>query len=280
MIKHVLRRSLQFLAFHVPVRGRHKLADKVGSLLAPGVPLVESVNGVRIELDHSIRFHRMMFYRMYEEHIMNYLARRIGPGMVVLDPGANQGYFAARCLGLVRPGGHVYSFEPSRNCLERLARHNDLDQIEAWTLLPMALTDHQGEHVFYDTPRVITKGYACLEGVSDPVDKVAYPVRVTTVDAFAAEHGIDRIDFLKLDIEGSELPALHGAKRMLAGRAIRTIMVETNMGPGNREPAASIDRLLREAGFRSFQALRDGRTRPIDVMTRERLRDDIVWELQ
>ncbi len=241
---------------------------------------MESIHGLRVELDHGLRSHRFIYYGLYEESILNYLRRRLKPGMVVLDPGANVGYLAARCLGMVMPGGKVHSFEPSPTCVKQLLRANPSGSVPGWTLFTMALTDHSGRMTFYDTPRVLQKGYACLADVNVPKDGIPGEVEVTTVDAHCALHGIDRVDFLKLDIEGSELPALHGAKEMLARRAISTILVEVKMTASTRQLTADIDQLLRAAGFASYLPKRDGTLVPIEVMEHPRLDADIIWESQ
>ena len=82
----------------------------------------------------------------------------------------------------------------------------------------MALTDRSGTLTFFDTPRVISHGYAALEGACTPGDRIPVEVSVTSLDDLCAAYGITYIDFLKLDIEDSELPALKGASRMLASR--------------------------------------------------------------
>ncbi|MCB0793160.1 MAG: FkbM family methyltransferase [Flavobacteriales bacterium] len=279
MFKPLARRSIRWLTTHLNIRGRHKLADRIGAYVAPDAPEIIAINGIRIELDHRIMGHRMMYYGLYEEHNMNFLRGYLKPGMTVFDPGANMGYFAAVCLGLVGPQGHVWSFEPSPTCLDRLGRNNRIGAIPGWSLHPLALTDHTGTHTFYDTPRVTTKGFACLEGTYDPVDKVATEVQVTTVDAFCEEHGIARIDFLKLDIEGSELPALKGAQGMIAKRAVPVIMVEVSLFDHTRELTAEIDKMLRSAGYTSFRVARDGSLHPIDVMGHKQLREDVMWVL-
>ncbi|MBK6628438.1 MAG: FkbM family methyltransferase [Flavobacteriales bacterium] len=261
----------------LPVRGRHRLADLVGEWTNTGEPIEIVRNGVRLSLDLGIRQHRMMFFGLYEVNIMNFLSRTLRPGMVVFDPGANMGYFAAHCLGLVGPQGHVHSFEPSRTANTRIRELNDLGTFRTWSLWDLALTDHTGTHTFYDTPRVMVRGFACLEGTFDPKDKIPYPVHVTTVDAFCAEQGIDQIDFLKLDIEGSELPALRGCQHMLAEGRVARIMVETTLLDRSQAEVQAMDDLLRGAGFRSYRALTDGRTVPVDVMAHRELREDILW---
>jgi FkbM family methyltransferase len=65
-------------------------------------------------------------------------------------------------------------------------------------------------------------------------------VPATTIDAYCREHGVDRIDLLKIDVEGAEYQVLLGAKHMLEARKIRCIVFEfgqTTFDMGN-DPAA------------------------------------------
>lgn len=276
-MRNALRSALRWFNAHVPIRGRHRLAATLGRWLAEPIT-IRYINGIKVELDRDIAYHCMMLYGMYEENIFNYLKNRLKPGMVVLEPGCNIGYFAAEVLGLVTPGGQVHSFEPSLTCQERIKRNNNVARIPGWHFHEMALTDHVGTHTFHDTPRVIKFGYAGLQGVCAPNDRISYQVKVTTVDAFCQQHGIGHVDFLKLDIEGSELPALQGAQRMLKSGAIDTILVETEYRPENRELNDAIAELLTNAGFTPYHVERSGRLIPMDLSDPPPHKEDIIWE--
>ena len=280
----VLRSTLRALTSRVPFKGRYRLADKAGRWLAGDLHEAININGVHVELDHNVLTHRMMYYGLYEENVVNFLKRDLRPGDVVFDPGANIGYFAAVCVGLVGERGHVYSFEPSNAAHAHIVKNNPpatggTTPLPNWTLEHSALTDHSGTMTFYDTPRVMTRGFACLEGTYEPKDRIPHQVEVVSLDDYCGRRNIGSIAFLKLDIEGSELKALKGASGMLAKRAIRTILVETTLLPHTRDLTQEIDDLLRKAGYRSFRALRNGGLVPIDVMAQKELREDILWRL-
>jgi len=51
-------------------------------------------------------------------------------------------------------------------------------------------------------------------------------VATTTLDLFCEKHGINSIDILKMDVQGSELKVLHGAASLLERQAIRLIYAE------------------------------------------------------
>lgn len=276
-IKRPVRKGLRALVKAVPVRGRHRLVDKVGPWLAPpfGEPL--ALNGMFLVLNHQVRQHRMIYYGLYEEGLMNFLSLHVRPGDVVLDPGANVGYITAYCLGLVGSGGHVHSFEPSPSANAHIRQFNNVGEQANWSLWDLALTDHEGTGTFYDTPRVMRVGYACLATAATPKDGIPFEVKLTTVDKFCAEQGIQRVRFLKLDIEGSELRALKGAARMLADNAIDIILVETATYGTARPIAEKINTLLKDAGFRSHRMRRNGTLRPLDVMAMPPGREDVIW---
>jgi FkbM family methyltransferase len=272
------RRLLRSLVRSAPFPGRYRLVETLGPWLGKGRSETLVLNGVRMELDQGNILHRLIWYGLYEENVLNHLRRTLKLGDTVIDPGANIGYFAAECLGLVGHAGSVISLEPSNTAYGILRKHNPSPPAN-WIIEHAALTDHSGEMTFYDTPRVITRGFACLEGVFEPKDRVPHQVRVFALDDYCASHGITRMAFLKLDIEGSELKALQGAKRILSERAIRTIMVETSLEPHLRPSAEAIDALLRSAGYRSHRAERNGRLVRIDVLAQRELREDILWTL-
>jgi hypothetical protein len=56
-------------------------------------------------------------------------------------------------------------------------------------------------------------------------------IPVTTLDQFCAKNGVERIDILKMDIQGAELPALRGASRLLREGRIGLIFTEVEFVP-------------------------------------------------
>jgi FkbM family methyltransferase len=136
------------------------------------------------------------------------LARNLSPGSVVVDAGANIGIysqFLARCVG---PAGVVHSFEPSPENFARL--YAALSQFPNVRLNQLAVGDKTGESLLYvsDELNVDHRAYP-TEGET----RRTVPIRSTTLDDYFKSG--ERVDFIKMDVQGYELHALRGAKRVV-----------------------------------------------------------------
>lgn len=143
----------------------------------------------------------------------------------VIDAGANIGQFA-REAATVFKDATIYSFEPSRRTFERLEKAAaSFPNIRPVNLgvgaSPAQMTLHStGTSSVTGTLYDFTDPYRPYDPQFDE------QVEITTIDKFCAERGIDQIDYLKLDIEGHEIEALKGARRMLEAGKIRFIHFE------------------------------------------------------
>ena len=129
----------------------------------------------------------------------------IEPGWTVLDIGAGIGDFtilAARTA----PQGHVYAFEPFPESFALLRQNVDRNRASNTQLFPTAATGR---------PRTLTLDASSGEPLMvESIDANAEDagdgpnIASTTLDEFVNQHGIDRIDLLKLDCEGAEYDIL------------------------------------------------------------------------
>ena len=147
--------------------------------------------------------------------------------LCVFDVGANEGTFVALVrAGLGETPHRIHAFEPGPEtfCLlqERVGGASDV------TLNRTALGNAEGSLPFYSDrpgsplaslyPRDLSRFGIAMNRVD--------PVPVTTLDRYCESHGIERIDLLKLDVEGHELEVLRGASRMLGEKRIRMVTFE------------------------------------------------------
>ena len=93
-------------------------------------------------------------------------------------------------------------------------------------------------------------------------------VTTTTIDDYCAEHGISRIDLLKLDIEGHELDALAGASTMCGRQAIGMVMFEFGgCNIDTRTFFLDFWHFFTEGGTRLYRITPGGRLFPLDRYT-------------
>lgn len=142
----------------------------------------------------------------------------------VLDVGANVGDWSIAAAKLW-PSASIYAFEVSprtRADLEKQVAETGLSQ----RVLPVSagMSDKAGTQVMYYYP--YNPELTCEELRHDASAAVPFDAVLTTVDQFAAEKGINAIDFLKIDVEGSEYKVLRGAKGLLEKRAVSCIQFE------------------------------------------------------
>lgn len=148
---------------------------------------------------------------------------------VVVDVGGNKGAWTRDVQKGVGPKGRWLIIEPAEEACAAI-RGLHLPNTE---LIHTALSDHVGTTTLY-TPGNCS-GIASLHSRTDSVvENVAFDERtvpVTTLDSLIEAHGIDQIDFLKIDTEGHELWVLQGARKLLQVGRIKALTFE--FGAGN-----------------------------------------------
>lgn len=157
------------------------------------------------------------------------------PPEVVFDVGAHVGYVSA-FYRKAFPEAEIHCFEPTPETREALQRHLGGDA--RVHVHGTALSDREGEADFHVDNRTFAGGANSLLPHT-PAFHEAHPraryerIRVpcTTLDAEAGRLGIDRIDVLKLDVEGAELKVLAGGEALLRGSRIGLIDMEVRVLP-------------------------------------------------
>lgn len=145
-------------------------------------------------------------FGLYERETTRFFKKHVKRGMTVVDVGANVGYYTRLFSRLVGPEGVVYAFEPDREAFEFL-RYNT-ERLPNVKIFPYAVSDRDGEAHFYHIPKA-TQSHTLVE----TPDAEVTTVKTVTLDA----HIPERIDVIKIDIEGAETLVFAGMKRHLMG---------------------------------------------------------------
>jgi FkbM family methyltransferase len=134
---------------------------------------------------------------------------------VVFDAGANAGDYTRLVLQTARGAGcgvEVHAFEPSPLCVEALRRNFGADP--AVRIVGAALADRTGEAPLHDGRTGSSQASLVARDGRTGDATAAVTVPLLRLGDYLEEHAVTHVDLLKLDVEGSELAALHG----LAGR--------------------------------------------------------------
>lgn len=125
-----------------------------------------------------------------------------------LDVGASTGWFAVP-VGM--RGREVVAVECNARVLKRLRENLDLNEVEA-EVHAVAATDREGEVTFtYNPSWPLTSG-----GSLEPMvrgNRASETVRAATLDSLIGDR---KVAVLKMDVEGHEIAALDGARRLIA----------------------------------------------------------------
>ena len=150
--------------------------------------------------------------------------------VILFDVGGNVGQTVASFLENFNEP-RIYSFEPSPATFETLrAAYGHASRVR---LENLALGDREDSLPFH-----VTKDHSVNDSLLEPVwdaQAKTVAVQVTTLDRYCEQHGIESIDYLKIDTQGYDLKVLEGARRLFLEKRIRMFSVELTFAPMYKE---------------------------------------------
>jgi FkbM family methyltransferase len=205
---------------------------------------------LRLHLDRDNLQRTLFFTSTDEPGLLRLLEDELRAGDTVLDVGAHVGVHALTAARRLRElgGGRVIAFEPtpdSSAAVRAAAARNGL----AVEVVESGLGETDGEIELRGDPRYPAHdaGVRSQFGDGDVVARAP----VTTFDARAQRTALDRLDVVKIDIEGAEILTLRGMRATLRALKPRLLAIELKdvvmeRGPGDE---AALHALLAECGY-------------------------------
>jgi len=199
--------------------------------------------------------------------------------MTFFDLGANFGQYTVLAADRVGVTGRVHSFEPSTRMYGELCFNVNLNDLQKRCVLNhLALSDERGSARLsrYEEGAEVYGSLGAQHWANSRI--VGYEdVITTTLDAYVAQHRIERVDLIKMDIEGAELLALRGGERLLRradAPAVVLEMVDANAS-GFGHSALDVWDYLESFGYRFYSFDRKSviskATRPNDFLIGQNL---------
>jgi FkbM family methyltransferase len=163
--------------------------------------------------------------RDWEPVITKWVEQHVKPAMIVLDVGANIGWFTLIMSRLVGTTGCVVAVEPCTAFLERLhwhLMHNACDNVQVWpsalgpTWEPRYIVQDGGP--YHSTARIVEPPFG--DGVE-----------LVHCSALDTQWDYGRLDLIKIDVDGYEMPMLQGAEQTIRKFRPRILIEVPNIEP-------------------------------------------------
>ncbi len=237
------------------------------------IPLLERVKGVQTMPDDPLWFRFELLTQRHEAETLALIQKLVKPNMTVLDIGGHIGYYARACAPLVGDGGKVISFEPHPTTVQTLRAN--VARLKNVIVAQVAVSDQEGTAELFDYLMMSASGSLHYDeslrdlqksqaGKGDIAPRLAqdmpiatFSVRTVKIDDYLAELSINRVDVIKMDIEGAEMSALRGMTNTIQNSPQLRLIMEYNpqaLSASGLDPVSAVDEVL-AFGFDRVEAI-------------------------
>lgn len=193
----------------------------------------------------------------YEKETYNEIRNNLFDGAVFIDGGANIGFYSILSSKFVGLKGNVISFEPTSSCYKNLIRNIKINNIKNIFTEKKAISNKNKKVLFKinkssEENAIIKKTNLNKNNIKDTIQ-----VQSISIDSYCKKKKIKKIDLIKLDIEGQELEAIKGAKKIIENNKNIKIIFELNIAQNKKGilRAKKIFKELKNLNFNSFKLL-------------------------
>lgn len=197
---------------------------------------------------------------------LGFWTKNLKPGHKVLDIGANIGIFTLIMARLVKDSGQVISFEPGPMSFSLLQRNVLINNYKNVTLVNSAVADREGDSTLLicRTGETDNRLQETSGNIDSTDERDAIPIHLVSIDSYLNNRF--PIDFIKLDVQGSEFLAIKGMEKTIKNSPNIQIVMEyaphalTNTGTSPKE----FLKYLRSLGFDIYDVHESA---PVQLMT-------------
>ena len=266
LIEPILKNQSVERLFQKPGSALHRyrglLAPRHDAYKSPS-PRIWKAGGVSFHLDLSDYMDWKVFFNVGLESAY-FLFEQLDEHSVVLDIGANLGFYGLRCANIAKKG-RVFCFEPDERCYQKLTTNAGLNQFSNFESHRIAL----GRETATMSLVRDQSGNSGLNHIAGKTESESInadrlqQVECDSLDAFAIRNNLPRIDVIKVDIEGFETEFLAGAEKTIsASRPSILIEVCDNHLRRCDSSATQLIAKLRSLGYRNICDIKTGQ--PVD----------------
>lgn len=160
----------------------------------------------------------------YEPSMRQTVLSLLHPSAIFVDIGANEGYFSVLAAKRVGVSGKVVAVEPQARLQTVIQKNLEFNKIENVTLIDSAISDQGGYAKFYISPDTNTGSSALHQATKYKLPTTR--VKTITMSDLLDDANIDKVDLLKIDIEGFEYEAVLGAPEVFREQRVKHAAIE------------------------------------------------------
>lgn len=173
-------------------------------------------NGCQVDCDIRETIQQLIYFFGYYEAIETFWVTQVlKPGDVMIDAGANLGYFSLIGAHVVGDSGQVHSFEPIPDNFKRLEKNIGMNQFDKIVRINNQGVWDQKEVLHFGLSHQTANNFGTFSAGSKENLAHQFDCPVVCLDDYVQEQKLDRLDFIKMDVEGAEWKALLGAEKTL-----------------------------------------------------------------
>lgn len=169
----------------------------------------------------------MYYYGAWEKSALNFMRDTLTNDSVMIDVGANTGIYSVVAS---KQAKYVHAIEPYPPILVRLHHIIDENKIPNVTVHPVGLGAEEAELPFFPPPDRNLGWASFVPGFVQGSRGDTLKLKIVQGDSYFQKNGIARVDFIKMDIEGYEKPALAGLQQTLR-RNRPVVLMELSIDP-------------------------------------------------
>ena len=163
---------------------------------------------------------RLIFtFREYYEPELAYLEKVLAPGNTFVDVGASFGIYTVAASRMVGDSGHVLAFEPSIQSFPVLRKNIDVNNLRNVSAFHVALSEKRGRAWLYHAPDPSGNSL----GRDPSFEGAGEDVMTESLDHLLRRISVDRVDVIKMDVQGAEELVLRGASKVV--NSMRPIII-------------------------------------------------------
>lgn len=241
---------------------RRREARELCEALAGATPILKDDHGVRFVLYPWDQPQALQFiHRSFDTADFRAISQLVQAGDITFDVGANVGEYSVLLSRQCGAAGQVWAFEPVPDTYWRLRETLALNRCGNVTPVQAAVSDKSGTvRMNLFEPQYSAWNTMGMPEMVTPQGKRVSPansvdVACRTLDEFCHSERIEKINFLKVDVEGFEQAAFLGAAQLLRERRIDFVCFEISQAPlkGAGGSSRSLFEVLEGFGYFAYR---------------------------